>query len=345
MRFLAFLILALLVVPAPLVAQQDTASLKEIRQRASYAVSRAENMGDEVEALVGHLRQLIDALSVHIGDLPIETKPEPESEPEEEVPPVELPPLPGLLYSDGFEDVPVGQRVFGRGANGFQWRGGYSTIVVSDDHAYSGTKSLRFDYPGEPDPTEDSTREQRFILGPEGRTDIAEIWVEFMVRVPDNFEHRAATGATNSKLMLLWGEEYSGPNDAQVGANYQRSTNTRSHIIVSSLHGDDARRGTQQNQTVKGTIFDEAWFGEWIRLRFHYRLGTGSPGDPTIVRVWRDNTLISEMPQNWNSIIEGGRNYLRNGYIFGWSNSGYTEDTNFYVDDFRIWTADPGWTF
>lgn len=332
------LILALLA-PVPLHAQENTASLREIRQRASWALSRAENMGEEAEALAEHLRALIEALSVRIGEARSEPEPsgdEPADEP--------LPPLPqkGLLYSEDFEAVPIGGRVQGRGANGFQWTGGFRTIVASDDHAHSGERSLRFDYPGEVR-CEDSTREQRFRLAPEGGAGYSEVWIEYMVHVPENYGHRSDCGAANNKLILLWAEEYGispASREAAFVVEYNPTRNGAASIaMIGEVAGDDTREGTRGIATIQDILFSPENAGRWIRIRVHFKIAVDGA-----VEVWRDDQKVGEL-LDYNTRIEGGRNYVRLGYIFGWSNSGFDEDTTFYVDDFRVWTADPGWTF
>lgn len=318
------LLLALLLAPAPVQAQQDTASLKEIRQRAAYALSRAENMGDEAEALAEHLRTLMEALSVHIGPA---------------TPVAAALAQNGLLYADDFEDVPVGQRVYGRGANGFRWTGGFPTIVVSDDHAFSGTKSLQFDYPGEPDPSEDATREQRFTLAPDAGQGYPELWIEMRVRVPDNWHHRDP-GGSNNKLLALWGEHYGSDTAEEEGYavfEYRRAGDARSYLACAA--GSGPSRAFDQNMTIKGTAFSHALRSQWVRLRFHVKIG-----NPGIMSAWRGDEKVSEMPADWD-MTATVHPYIRQGYLFGWSNSGFSEDTNYYLDDFKIWTADPGWTF
>lgn len=266
----------------------------------------------------------------------------PEGENRSAEPPASLPQA-GLLYSEDFEGLEVGARVQGHGENGFQWTSGFRTIVVSDDYGFNGENSLRFDYPGESDLCEDATREQRFRFGPEGRTDIDEVWIEYMVRVPDNFHHRSGCGPINNKLMVLWAEDYGiSPStvDASVALEYNPALGgTAGVCMIGEVAGDDHREGTRQIATEQGILFSPELAGEWVRVRVHFKVAVDGG-----VEVWRDDTKVGEL-LHYNTRIEGGRNYLRFGYIFGWSNSGFEADTNFYVDDFRVWTADPEWTF
>lgn len=260
---------------------------------------------------------------------------------------------PGLIFFDDFESYAVGSRPIGGGANGFNWTGGFFSIVVTDEQSFSGTRSVRFDYPGEPDLCEDSTRELQFELAPDGQTGYDEIWIEYMVRVPDNFEHRSGCGGTNNKLLSMWAENYNNSaGDAEITIEWARATTTRS-FLRQAVVTDPQRLADDQptQQLIKGTIFDSSMRGTWIRLRYHYRIGgSDAVNDPTIVDIWRDNTKICEARPDYNMKAyppenPPGLNYFRRAYMFGWSNSGFTEDTNFYVDDFKFWVQDPEWTF
>jgi hypothetical protein len=34
---------------------------------------------------------------------------------------------------------------------------------------------------------------------------------------------------------------------------------------------------------------------------------------------------------------------LRNGYLLGWANSGFAQETVFYVDNVKFYQTSPGW--
>ena len=50
-------------------------------------------------------------------------------------------------------------------------------------------------------------------------------------------------------------------------------------------------------------------------------------------------------PPFYNIAIDstGRADFLLNGYLMGWSNSGYSEATNIYIDDFKLYDTNPGW--
>jgi hypothetical protein len=36
-------------------------------------------------------------------------------------------------------------------------------------------------------------------------------------------------------------------------------------------------------------------------------------------------------------------NWFSTGYLMGWNNASYLVDTDFFIDDFKIFAANPGW--
>lgn len=257
------------------------------------------------------------------------------------------------LFAEDFESYAVGTNVGGKSGPGtLRYLSSFHSIVVSDDHSFSGNKSLRIDYPGEPDLSQTSTRETRFNFWPEN--DVAnapnEVWVEMMVRCPDNYVHRNSAGSDNNKLFLICnsipGSFKSSTTRPLMLYEYQFGSETSSFARVGSAAGDvdvNPYGGvTDQVQQIKGNIFTAARRGQWLRLRWHFKVG-----NPGIVDMWVDNNKVGQMPSDYVTSFpnSGMPQTINGGYFFGWANSGYTEDTNFYVDDFKMWTQDPQWTF
>jgi hypothetical protein len=60
--------------------------------------------------------------------------------------------------------------------------------------------------------------------------------------------------------------------------------------------------------------------------------------------MWVNGVLVSELAnfEFWNraglqqTLIEAG-------YVMGWSNSGWDQATEFFVDDFKVYDSNPGW--
>ncbi len=35
--------------------------------------------------------------------------------------------------------------------------------------------------------------------------------------------------------------------------------------------------------------------------------------------------------------------HWQGGDLFGWANAGFDQDTSIYIDDFKLYTSNPGW--
>lgn len=241
----------------------------------------------------------------------------------------------GLHFADNFES---GART---NANGFSWNSAGSNVTVSSEQAYSGRYSLRFRF-GPDEYGAASSAEQRFAITPNGASAPREVWVEYMLRVPSNFAHRNSTGPDNNKLAAFWAESYEAKaGETLVDIEFERGQALSSFLRIASAKAEGyEHRNPDAVQLAAGTLFDESMRAKWVRIRMHLKSAPGA----SVVDVWRDDTLIGRLPANY-SIADPAwsRDYIRNGYLLGWSNSGFDEQTDFYVDDFKVHTSDPGW--
>ena len=142
----------------------DEIRAEVVRQRGF--IRAAETQGSKILAL-------IDALPAE----PVEPEPTPEPPPEPE--PEPPPTGDGLLFFDDFSPGDTS-----KSENGFRWNStGFPVEVVDGRHA------LAFHYPGGPR-GQDGWRELRFTIAEDAASAPSEIWVEYLLRVPENFIHR-----------------------------------------------------------------------------------------------------------------------------------------------------------
>jgi hypothetical protein len=85
-------------------------------------------------------------------------------------------------------------------------------------------------------------------------------------------------------------------------------------------------------------MFTAADRGTWIQVRIHLKIG-----NPGKYEVWKNGRKLWETPDGFRTSEGEGYDFYSHGYLFGWSNTGFDEDTRFYVDDFTVYVADPGW--
>lgn len=240
-----------------------------------------------------------------------------------------------IIFQDRFA---TGKR--GDLQNGFAWTTHSKNVYVDKDPLtgistipYSDKYSLGFTYRAKPD-DQDATAQQRFTLG----TPRPDIWFSYFVRIPDNFYHRTQRSGTNNKWFALWTDKYSGFG-TQVVLEYWPDLTGGSTLAyhwrangVSSPHQGRASFITPDNR------------GKWMHFVYHVKLATGPDSHDGIIQTWvkKEGAQDYAMLHNRTDaplFTPGGTNGFTQGYVMGWSNSGFAEETSFYIDDFVVSTS------
>lgn len=237
------------------------------------------------------------------------------------------------IFADGFESGD-----HSHSESGFRWADdstpGEGSIAVVSERAHTGQFSLRFRWNG------NSNAEQRFSLG----HDYREIWFEWYQWIPTNYRHPGGSGTTNNKFFALWGgggNAYADSDRAKIVLELWDTGNGDSRLRV--MHNPEGGPTSHTTGYAEPFISENGPFyrGRWNRFRVYANVGTRGNSDGTI-RVWVGDQLLyanSEVP-----IYPATANhpYFDNGYLMGYANGDYV-DTSFYVDDFRVYSANPGW--
>jgi hypothetical protein len=167
-----------------------------------------------------------------------------------------------------------------------------------------------------------------------------------MLFVPANYFHRQDS-PSNNKFFRLWGDSYSAAN--KVGASSFPEASGSSHLAFEYNYegwsdgtlgtGPSSVAGAKSTTTAFGT---DATRGRWIQVRIHARHVSGPSARDGRLRMWVNGQLVisfENVPQKFDS----ARPYWNAGYLFGWANSGFSEETLFFVDDVRFFASSPGW--
>ena len=224
---------------------------------------------------------------------------------------------------------------------------------------YSGTKSVKFIF-GPDLAGQDSRSELPFQFG----ANLSEIWIEYQIYVPSNYYHRTDPPSSNNKFALLLIRDDGGdgiPDDTsrmlydfETGPNPDGS----SQIFVQSISA--IASSTSAIKSISNTGYSGDNFvggsgavllGQWNRMRMHVKAASGLGSADAIQELLANDILVFQKTNgdfgypnisgsNWYGTFPAVVNY---GYVLGASNSGFAETTIFYVDDFKIYNADPGW--
>src|SRR3990167_5171063 len=260
------------------------------------------------------------------------------------------------VFSDNFD---TGAKA--GSAGGYGWTGG-GGISVSTDTAQSGSHSLRFQFTGKAD-CEDSTAQQPFTLN-----NLPEVWIEYYFRVPYGaegdgsaapFYHRSQSACgpgktpTNNKFLRVWGTDYN-DNDPKFGASFTADGTTGNSNLY--IEWNQWKDNDTVNFLNSGQPLDSRWYpwvseaasgalkkGQWNRIQWHGKLASADNIGNGLIELWVNNVLkVSVANRDFFPLLNPP--YFTDGYLMGAANSGYTETTNFYIDDFKIYNTDPGWS-
>lgn len=248
----------------------------------------------------------------------------------------------GIIFQDDFESC--GRT---KTQNGFTWLSGTRT-TVNTANPKNGSCALELAYQASPSGS-DSFAEQRFYLG----ANYPDIWVKYDLFIPANYCHRTQSSSTNNKGFVdMWEGQYTANVGVAMNPNFWadgtcQSTNS---MFVS------APRSTDPFFNKGGHHYSKEFLdrysirtsdrGKWMEVITHYKYATAAKNDG-MVQIWltpqgESQRQILNMTQgNW--YVAGARGF-DNGYLLGWANSGFTEQTKFYIDNIVFSTTRIGTT-
>lgn len=232
----------------------------------------------------------------------------------------------------------------------YGWGSTNQPVINDSATSYSPPCAVRFRYGPDADGA-DSWEELRFHFGGPLTTDggLDEVWVEYWIRIPDNFFHRNSTGSDNNKFFKL--ERRDRRLDLTIEYNVQ-GTGGDSYKRRFQAHTDGVPtwNTTSYPDSTRANVnnFIDAsgngpWMnaGQWSQVRVYYRPASTCGVFDGNISMWIDGTLVRDVDGDY--CVTDGVNVLEGGYLMGWSNSGYTQVTDFYIDDFSVYSAWPGW--
>lgn len=243
---------------------------------------------------------------------------------------------------------------------------GAAFVSIETAAPIHGTQSLKFHYPGTAT-GEDSNAELAFDKRNGGSDpgigrNLTEFSWRFALLLPSNWEHRAEGGENNNKFFYLWSGEYSAALSHQtLGVEYWRDSSGTS--ILGFRWGCNG-----QNGNFTGSVDQPFWWSEdasWSGTDSDSMFRADSPGKihqfmvtgklasaPGVndgwfhIERWIEGDGAAEVVldvQGWPYVAAG--NYIDQGYLLGWSNSGFTNDTDVLVDCIELLETHTGGTW
>ncbi len=259
------------------------------------------------------------------------------------------------IFTDSFETGDLSST----GTKGFFWYSNKAVTVISATHEkdyasstvrlkanalefpggdwtpHSGAYSLRFAYAaGKP------WSEKRFDIG----VPMKDIWIRFWLRVPTNFSY-GPKGSPN-KLFALWSDGYSSKGDGStVWLGFHRYNGSDSTFAITYSNGGYTTSNGYQQSKIFVTSTDR---GRWMHLVMHFKTESSPGASDGLIqtyRRWQNEGSYTKVHEALNLPIKipasGQTNGFKRGYILGWANAHYTENTEWLLDDFVISDSSP----
>ncbi|AXR07331.1 hypothetical protein [Salinimonas sediminis] len=155
----------------------------------------------------------------------------------------------------------------------------------------------------------------------------------------------------NNKLSAMWQGEYSNAamivgttsvaanSGGQPGNGYCEALGSKS-----TAHATFGTKGNMARMQGPPLCFDMTDNGTIVEFAIERKRSSSLKNPDGIYTIWkRTNSSDWTIVYHNNKIpaYQDTNNYFDKGYIFGWSNSGFKEDTDFYLLSWGLWTERP----
>lgn len=238
--------------------------------------------------------------------------------------------------------------------DGFNWERNNRTSVVTADakvyengstysppasgknwSAFHGNHSLRFRYPAG-----EAWSEQRFDLG----GSYPEIWIQYWVRVPTNYSH-GTSSPSNHKFLALWMDGYSSKGAGPTIAwEFWGSGGGSSSLAFHYSEGNYELMGGHKQFTDFISVPRDR--GRWMEITIHAKASSRGRSSDGVIELWRRwEGESSDNRERLHRITDAVLPYPSNGpngwaagYLMGWANAAYSQETEWLIDHITIST-------
>ncbi len=239
------------------------------------------------------------------------------------------------VFSDGFESGDLTNS-----DSGFYWNDHTATVTVNTSAKKSGTYGAQFRF-GPDALGADSDAELKILFG----HPMTEFSLRYFLYLPSNFVHRSDGVSNNKGICQLWSGAYGAVASNQfIGFEYWPDSAIGSGAGGSVLASRKGRDGVDLGNyygppdTAYSSMFRATDVGKWHQFRVYVKLASGPGMNDGIIRAWRyvsdGSPSLEYEVTDWGYCTAG--NYIDQGYILGYSNSGFTDQTDIYIDDFVL---------
>jgi hypothetical protein len=221
---------------------------------------------------------------------------------------VEPPPVTKALFFDALKGS------YALAQNGIRW----SNVNAKRGSVTHTADGLRFRF----DAVRDAWAEQRLSL-----PNMLDVWMRFDILIPANYFHPSPAGVSNNNkfFIAIWGGDYGDPSTPGMDINLWPKSTGESEGTVYFFPPFQHDWSAIPNAIVK------ADYGKWVTYTLHVYAGTPSANGG--LQLWKGATKISDTRRT--PYLAGQKGYDQ-AYLFGWANSGYSQQTDFILRNVAI---------
>jgi hypothetical protein len=233
-----------------------------------------------------------------------------------------------ILFEDSFESGDTNKVNASTGAGWTTTNVGNSdSISVVNEKSHTGSYSLKFHFAGNSSLSDDAFSEARFTLG-EAQTDV---YIRFYVFFPSDYVHRDATGSDNNKFFDLWGNTYTKNTRLLQTWCYDKDDFVEQFVFAANGGTSLNCSGSVDNVQGERYYMPKSLLGRWVSFEIHNKMDNGTGNGE--MELWVDGVQkISIKNMSWSN-SPCGPGFFLDGYLLGWANSGFSKNTDIYIDD------------
>lgn len=234
------------------------------------------------------------------------------------------------IHSDDFDDGISRETT----SKGFTWT--ETASVIEEQHPdEQSNKVAAFHFKGSTGDSGDAWSELRFKLDKL----YPELWVRYKLYVPKNYYHRNSPGSDNNKgYFMFWSGTYNNGSNVLVASSWWRDGNGGTKLMGQWKTNTEMSRHHEEKIYSGQAIDINTDLGKWQDVVIRVKIADFAQKSNGALQIWKNKELINSHLNIENYSRDGIKNGIDQGYLLGWSNSGFNEETVFFVDDFKIGT-------
>jgi hypothetical protein len=223
-------------------------------------------------------------------------------------------------------------------SDGISWGNASGNVTVTGGGRVKGIYSLEVLYPGKSE-DEDASAVQHFKLG----SGSPEVWIRFLLRVPDNYYHRDVPGPDNNKFLKLSTNSQVSSSEG-VNVLWEYNQDGKGGSLLSwhwTMVGTDQWKSGHQDGTL---VFGPADRGTIQEFVFRVKMASGATSRNGVIQAWHRRSGQSDFRKIHDvqdAPLYPGPEWPTQtkfvaGYLFSWANASFANDTYFHLDDIKI---------